>query len=492
VPLDADGYPTGIPAGVRGLRVSIAIVPQPDKAVDSYVMTYRGDGNIALRGARVQNAAPGRITFAVERSDQAGVKIEVTGLNPQNPLHDIHVVRADQTALFDRGEVFNPAFVQMVSHFAALRFMDWGETNTMVPVSWAARPKLTAASWANGVPVEIMVRLANEAHADMWYNVPTLADDAFVRSAMTYIRDNLAPDRRVHVEFSNEVWNWRFAASHWAQAQAAKMWGPTEADCKAAERDADAEDCTPAVQPNGRRGWMTFYGYRAAQVQAVAHQVFGAQAGKRLAGVLGAGLRQTGIVSQELNGVRLANVGKIDDLFSEYAVATYFGLRTRKNAEVTIKEWAQSGAGGLDAAFKELEFGGSLPGDLSIASVAQAAARHQKIAHDNGLRMVAYEGGIDLSTRRTDEDDQKILTEFYDRLVADPRMGAIYEKMAGAFAAQGGTLLLNYYDVSPGSKYGYWGVLDSIYQTSSPRYDALVRVAARARAAGGGSAVAAR
>jgi hypothetical protein len=115
--------------------------------------------------------------------------------------------------------------------------------------------------------------------------------------------------------------------------------------------------------------------------------------------------------------------------------------------------------------------------------MATYAARHQQIAKANGLRLVAYEGGLSLDTARLQPDQQKILGSFYTRMSNDPRMGGIYERMAGAFAAAGGTELVHFRDVDRPSKNGWWPVLDNVYRTSSPRFDALVRMADRARKA---------
>jgi Ca2+-binding RTX toxin-like protein len=56
----------------------------------------------------------------------------------------------------------------------------------------------------------------------------------------------------------------------------------------------------------------------------------------------------------------------------------------------------------------------------------------------------------------------------------DPRMGTLYSQMASDFSANGGGELVAYQDTGGPSVWGHWGVLDNIYQTSSPRYDALL------------------
>jgi hypothetical protein len=486
VPIDGNGYPISIPAGANEIAVSVAVDPPAEKPIDTYALTYAGDASVDIRGAEVEQTAPGRIVFKVTRPDTVSIRLKVTRINAKDPLRDIHIVRTDQIDLFRRGAIFNPPFVAFVAHFAVTRFMDWQHINEMPAVDWATRTRPNYASWASsedGGPIEIMVRLANEAHTDMWYNVPTQADDAYVRSALTYIRDNLAPDLRLHVEYSNEAWNTRFKVSKWAKAQAEMLWGASEGGCRAANEGDNDDQCARNADGSAR-GWMTYYGYRSAQVQAIARQVFGDKANARLIGVLSGFLRSPTLTStQVLEGVRLANVGTIPGLFGEYAITTYFGLPSDKRNVDTLIGWAQAGPAGLDAALHEIEYGGSLKSDQSIASMATYAARHQQIAKANGLRLVAYEGGLSLDTARLQPDQQKILGSFYTRMSNDPRMGGIYERMAGAFAAAGGTELVHFRDVDRPSKNGWWPVLDNVYRTSSPRFDALVRMADRARKA---------
>jgi Ca2+-binding RTX toxin-like protein len=62
-------------------------------------------------------------------------------------------------------------------------------------------------------------------------------------------------------------------------------------------------------------------------------------------------------------------------------------------------------------------------------------------------------------------------------------MGELYQKMAAGFAAQGGVELTAYNDAGGWSTHGAWGMLDSIYDDGSPRYDALAAIQAAWKAA---------
>jgi Ca2+-binding RTX toxin-like protein len=302
-----------------------------------------------------------------------------------------------------------------------------------------------------------MVKLANEAHVDMWYNVPTKADDTYVTNALTYIRDHLDPGLKVHVEWSNEVWNTSFAANGYAQSQANALWG-----------NGGTVD----------HGASIYYGYRSTQIAQIAHDVFGTQAASRLVDLLAGQAAGTGPLTYALQGVARAGVADVSSLFQDYAVGLYFGQEmgtTVKAAdEAVVLGWAKSGAAGLDAAFHELEFGKTLTSDFSLAVIAGWISKSGSAAAANGLHLVAYEGGIALGTTRWDTADKATVQDFFDRLLADPRMGDLYTKLLSAFQAAGGTEFVAFNDAAVPSDSGSYGLLNSIYDDGSARYDALL------------------
>lgn len=59
-----------------------------------------------------------------------------------------------------------------------------------------------------GMPVGDVVDLCNTLRCGLWYSFPHLASDQYCRDAAAFIRDTLAPDLPVIIEFSNEVWNY--------------------------------------------------------------------------------------------------------------------------------------------------------------------------------------------------------------------------------------------------------------------------------------------
>jgi len=452
--------------GVSSLSVPLEVDPQSVSPSDEYILTYDGTANVSIALTNIVSQSAGKVVFDFAGGDKNFVSVNFTGLDPNNPVGNVHLVRADQVDLYNSGEIFNPAFIDKVSQWSVVRFMDWGDTNASESVSWASRTTLDSGSWAkqttlDGVPIEAMVKLANEAHVDMWYNVPTKADDAYVTQALTYIRDHLDPTLKVHVEWSNEVWNAGFDVYRYAQTQANALWG----------------NGTSVANGNN-----VYYGYRSAQIASIAHNVYGDEAASRLVDVLAGQAANSGLLTYILQGVNKAGLGTASSLFHDYAIAPYFGgelgaAADRTADRTTLMGWVNSGASGVSAAFHELEYGGSLSGDKSLAVMHTYLVNSAAAAHAAGLDMVAYEGGASLITTHFSSTQQPKVEAFFAKLLNDPRMGDLYSKLLADFKAVGGGEFTAFNDTSGSSPNGYWGVLDSIYDNSSPRYDALLAAA---------------
>ena len=462
--LNADGDPTNL-TGVSSLFAVVAVDPKSAAPTDQYVLTYDGSaGRVSLGSAHIVSQTAGKVVFDYTGGDtRPGVAITFSQLNAGDPIHDVHVVRADQQALFDSGELFNPDFVAKLSEWGVARFMEWQNTNNLPSVSWSGRTPLNAGSWSGstnhqGPPLEAMVKLANEAHVDMWYNVPTKADNSYVTNALTYIRDHLDPSLKVHIEYSNEVWNKGFAAHGYAQSKANALWGGGG---------------TVA------HGANIYYGYRSAQIADIAHHVFtGTHAGQAV-DVLAGQAAGAGLMPYMLDGIAKAGLGSASSLFRDYAIAPYFGGELSRAAgnsadKSTLLHWVSSGSAGVDAAFHELEFGGAMSSDSSLKTAHLWLTNSAAAARSAGLDLVAYEAGASLYTTGFSGTTQANVQAFFGTLMNDPRMGDLYSKLIADFKAVGGTDFVAYTDVSGNSPYGYYGVLDSIYQSHSARYDALL------------------
>lgn len=455
VALDAHGYPVALPSGAQQIYTMVGLDPVSLPMTDRYELTYSGTGEIQLGSARIISSEPGKIVFEFT-GDGTSMMLVLRSISASDPIHDIEIVREDQLGLYQSGEIFNPAFLEKASQWSVLRYMQWGETNTSQVEHWADRPQLDDASWGGAVPLEVMVRLANETQTELWYSVPTKADDAFVRSALEYIKQNLDPGLKLNLEYSNEVWNWAFPQAQYARQMGEALFG------------AGAEGA-----------WIKYYGYRSAQIAAIADEVFGAASHARVDNVLSTQTVWLGLENYIFQGIQAANVGTVGQLFEDYAIATYFGgglMGATEADRAIVLSWARSGEAGLTAAFNEMTSAQLLSFKDSLVESHARNVYHAGIAKQYGLDLVAYEGGYHFTATNYSNEEQDEILAFFKRITNDPRSGEMYKKMVADFTAAGGHELVVFEDATAPSKWGNWGTLDSIYQTSSPRYDALLSI----------------
>ncbi len=216
VETDSKGWPT-----LNGIDAAQTLIFQGSGGNypgGTYVCTYEGTGSISLGfDASVVSSSPGRIVFSVTPTP-AGIILRITDSSPADPIKNIKVwMPGTENAT----SAFNTTFTQKLAPFGVIRFMDWQRTNNSNLVSWADRTTPDSASQGghNGVALEHMIDLCNQLGADPWFCMPHQADDDFVEQFATMVRDNLAPERKVYVEWSNEVWNTMFKQSQWVTQQ---------------------------------------------------------------------------------------------------------------------------------------------------------------------------------------------------------------------------------------------------------------------------------
>jgi len=129
--LDANGWPVRLPEGARALEAFI-LTDQPEEATNlagAYVATYDGQGILEI-GGRAQNTrrSEGEITFDYTPGEGL-VSIAITKTDPDDPIRNIKIFRAEHRALAEAGVTFNPDFIARIENLRSLRFMDWMSTN---------------------------------------------------------------------------------------------------------------------------------------------------------------------------------------------------------------------------------------------------------------------------------------------------------------------------------------------------------------------------
>ncbi|MDX1782404.1 MAG: calcium-binding protein, partial [Thalassovita sp.] len=204
--LDENGWPLRIPEGVERLE-SFVMADLPERAASfrgRYRLTYDGKGEIQLLGRATEvRYGPGEIWFSFTPGDGL-VAISLTAIDPDDPIRDIEIIHEDHIPFHELGALFNPDWLALIGDLRAVRFMDWMQTNESPVQSWNDRPVLSDYTYVRrGVPLEMMLRLANEIGADPWFNMPHRANDAYVRAFAEMVRDGLKPGLKAYVEYSN-------------------------------------------------------------------------------------------------------------------------------------------------------------------------------------------------------------------------------------------------------------------------------------------------
>ena len=150
--------------------------------------------------------------------------------------------------------------------------------------------------------------------------------------------------------------------------------------------------------------------------------------------------------------------GKAGSHFDALAVAPYFGDIYSVPDTFT-----------LDQLFTEIMSGGLVYGGYKGGMIKQAldlTAAAYSIASQRGLSLVAYEGGqslVDYSHANA------TLQNLYTAANRDPRMATAYTMLLNGWKSAGGSLFANFTLVTPSSTWGYWGALENVLQTSSPK-----------------------
>jgi hypothetical protein len=430
-----------------------------------YVVLYDGEGTIkyGFEGQKIEEESKaGRDVINVSGGG-GGIWLQITETDPKktgNYIRNIRVVQEKYEKTFAT-EIFNPDWIEKIKGFQAFRFMDWMNMNNSPQKNWEDRPKPTEYTWTQkGVPVEIMVTLANRLKADAWFNMPHMATDDYIRKFAQYVKEHLDPQLKAYIEYSNEVWNWQFQQAQYASEQGKARWGQ------------DIEDA-----------WMQFSGMKAAQVCDIWKKEVFKEASKRVFCVIGTQTAWKGLEEPLLNAPKWVAEGNeppykhgIDGL----AVTGYFtaGLGKPENLD-TVLSWRSEPDGGFGKAFKQIREGGLLKDGDSVSDIIELFKYHSKVAQAKGLQLLAYEGGTHIVGMGGAENNDQ-LTEFLIAINKHPEMYNIYTMLLNGWKQNGGTLFNHFVDISYPSKWGSWGALPSLYEKGSPnkkgspRYNALI------------------
>jgi hypothetical protein len=453
--LDANGWVRSLQSGQ--VARTLMLWDGVQYPAGRFIILWDGDGDLSFfNNTNVVERGTNRIVLDASPSN-GGIGINLTRTNATNPLRNLRVIMPggvcsqDQTAFCTTDStcgtgntcqsfesvyataLFHPHFLNSIKRYKVLRFMDWMRTNDSDQVDWSNRPKPTDARYTvHGVPVEIMIALANRLHAEPWFNMPHAATDDYVRNFATVVRNSLASDVRAYVEHSNEVWNGIFPQAQYA-----------------AERGRALNLSSDAFQAQ-----LFWHARRSVQMFNIWSTVFGGTT--RLVRVMGGFSACTWCSEQSLS---FENASAFTDAL---AIAPYFGGYLGDDGNRS-----RVASMTLDQMVTELR-------NVALPNAKTAMVNSASLASRYGVDMIAYEGGQHLVGTGASLNDPAV-NSIFDRVNRAAAMKDLYLQHLNDWRASGGQLFVHFQSTSRFSQWGRWGSMEQLTQSraSAPKFDAL-------------------
>lgn len=473
--LDDDGYPTRIPPDIPSPYIEMiwdwgGYLPVRPHIAGRYIFRYDGEGDFSVpMGGSVVSNEPGRIVFDADGSFLA---IRLSALTAGNHPRNWRICREEHVARLDAGEVFHPDYLARIRKAGLIRAMDWGRMNLDDGWSgpgpeathpwfgkWDQRPLPTDITYTlRGVPLEVQVRLANDAGANLWVNIPHIADEDYERRAAALVRDSLDPSLEARAEKSNEMWNASFRAFHWLVWRSQEEWGKE-----------DYWGYSAYAQTLLARRWQEEW----ARVSGP---------GPRLVTVLAVQAVNDWGTSYMLNSAK-GGTPAAKDVVDEVAIATYFGgaemgdARLRADLVAQINRDPMAARRWLRDRLLTKGYPGSIP---DMEGFLQAQKRAIKTANPN-LRMVAYEGASHVHhsfSVAVPDEDLTILTPWMAGFSYSAEMGELYRAWADQWERWGEGPHMDFGDFRTPDQWGSWGSARFL-EDRNPRLDAVLEIAER-------------
>ena len=229
-----DGYPTHVPqvidSSVFEQRVvTIWAITDGWPAGAGYTILWEGTGELSFWGgySNLEQTDPHRIIFDFLNPINNVFEMTIVTSDINDPIRNIRMLMPGTETTYET-EPFYSLWLEKLSIFPSVRFMDWGTTNSWGQpdnwtwddpslFGWDDRAQMNHYTWATekGIPYEMMIRLLNDFDLDGWVCVPHRASNEYIENMAELFRDNLETERHLTIEYSNEIWNWIFGQTHW-------------------------------------------------------------------------------------------------------------------------------------------------------------------------------------------------------------------------------------------------------------------------------------
>ncbi len=459
---DKNGWPKDLHGGQAGTRF-VSNLPANTIPAGLYTVLYKGEGKITYGvDAKLVSRTPGKdiISLKPGKNGRISAYLIIKESNPRNHIRDIRVLMPGGICMGDAFKrvkearecgdrkylsfeqhheqlLFNPDYLDFMKDFKVIRFMNMSGITRNDLSHWAKRPTMSQATWGGkegvrGVPLEVMVELANQVNADPWFNLPHKADDTFVRNYARYVRDNLKPALKPYIEYTNEAWNGIFSQAHYMKNMGMKQ----------------------RLDKNKDQAGYKFFSKRSVEIFKIWESVYGGT--ERIVRVMGA-MTTNKRLSETLLSYQNAYL-HTDAL----AIAPYFYIDQKEI----------HGIRSIDSIFKKLV---SPKNRYSIPNILKSVKMQSEVAKKYKVSLVAYEGGQHLVAYKTHtvRDGPNRYLIFANK---DKRMSELYYRFLKGWQQNGGELFVAFSAPRLYTWIGSWGIKEYITQPAheAPKYQALM------------------
>ncbi len=468
VKFDKNGWPQNLNGGKAGTRF-LSHIPVDALPKGDYTVLYDGEGAIRYSAsAQLIKHTKGKDIIRFKPMPQKNELYEtftatlfIEKSNPKNYIRNIRILmpggicKGEPTKQIlnpnqcanntyqsfekhHKENLFNPEFLNFMKDFKVVRFMNMSGVTRNNIRSWSDRPTINKATWGGkegvrGVPIEVMIKLANTLDINPWFNIPHNADNTYIYRFAQTVKQQLKPNLRVYLEYTNEAWNNIFVP----QAEHMKQTG-----------------YKLKLDKNRNIAGSKYYSMQSVKIFKVWEKVFGNT--DRLVRVMG-GMTTNTRLTETLLGFQ--NAYKHVDAI---AIAPYFHFPQKKMASIKS----------ANDVFKELK---ATDNRYSIKNTLEFVQKQAQVTKGYGVDLIAYEGGQHLVHHKTHSMTQGATPHLY-KANKDPRMGQAYYQLLAGWKKMGGKLFIPFSAPRPSTWHGSWGIKEHIAEkiTQAPKYRALL------------------
>lgn len=198
-----------------------------------YVLKWDGDGDIDIQNNNglapgpypgvIISSQPNRLEIQYDCSIRydngttdsrirTGFYFRISRINSEDYPRNFVFCEKRYENIINNGEICYPFYLDQLIPASVCRTMHFANTNE--DPEWEWDHDRHTKFWKK------QISMANLSHRHWWCNIPSLADDNYIRQLAILTRDYLNPELKVFIEYTNEYWNGNMLGSRVSNARA--------------------------------------------------------------------------------------------------------------------------------------------------------------------------------------------------------------------------------------------------------------------------------